>query len=119
MRQTYLHIKFNLYMNANKIYYSITEVAELLQVNPSLLRYWETEFSLLNPRKDPKGNRMYTQKDINIVKTIYYLVKTNGFTLEGAKKQLTENKQQLKTNLEIIEKLQSVKSKIKQLINKL
>ncbi|MCB9033816.1 MAG: MerR family transcriptional regulator [Chitinophagales bacterium] len=73
-----------------KLYYSISEVAKMLDVNTSLIRFWEKEFPSLKPRKTAKGNRLFTQKDIENLKLIYYLVKEKGFTLEGAKNKLKE-----------------------------
>jgi len=74
-----------------KVYYSIGEVAELMGVNPSLLRYWESEFEDLNVRKSKGGGRLYTKADIEKLKIIYHLVKEKGFTIEGAKLQLKNN----------------------------
>lgn len=71
-----------------KLYYSIKEVAEMLNVNASLLRYWESEFSQLRPRKTAGGSRAYTEKDIALLREIYRLTKECGFTLEGARQQL-------------------------------
>lgn len=71
-----------------KLFYTINEVAQMLNVNPSLLRYWETEFSMLKPYKNKKGTRRYTQGDIELLRRIYYLTKECGFTLDGAREQL-------------------------------
>ena len=71
-----------------KMYYSITEVAELLGLKPHILRYWETEFSILHPKKNRAGNRAYRKKDIEVVKLIKQLLYTEGFTIEGAKRQI-------------------------------
>jgi DNA-binding transcriptional MerR regulator len=73
-----------------KIYYSIPEVAEMFDVNASLLRFWEKEFPQLQPRKNSKGNRMYSKKDIELFKKIHELVRVQGFTLEGAKNALRQ-----------------------------
>ena len=75
----------------NKIYYSIGEVAKAFDVNASLIRFWEKEFDILQPKKNKKGNRLFTQKDLENLKTIYHLVKEKGYTLEGAKIELQEN----------------------------
>ncbi|MFM8596098.1 MAG: MerR family transcriptional regulator [Flavobacteriales bacterium] len=72
----------------SKLYYSIGEVAELLQVNASLLRFWEKEFNLSVSKKNKKGNRLYTAKEIEKIQRIYQFVKIEGYTLEGAKKAL-------------------------------
>ncbi|MBP6312838.1 MAG: MerR family transcriptional regulator [Flavobacteriales bacterium] len=71
-----------------KLYWSIGEVAEQLNVNTSLIRYWEKEFGSLRPKRTGKGDRLYTQKDIDHLQTIQHLVKEKGFTLQGAKDQL-------------------------------
>ena len=73
-----------------KIYFSISEVAEMFDVNASLLRFWEKEFPQLQPRKNSKGNRMYSKKDIELFKKIHELVRVQGFTLEGAKNALRQ-----------------------------
>lgn len=76
------------YTELTKLYYSIGEVSEMFKVSTSLLRYWETEFTMLRPQKNRKGDRKYTKKDIQKVEQIYDLVKKRGFTLSGAKKEL-------------------------------
>jgi DNA-binding transcriptional MerR regulator len=73
-----------------KLYYSIGEVAEMFDVNTSLIRFWEKEFSQLQPRKNSRGNRVYNKKDIELFKKIHHLVKEKGFTLEVAKNALRE-----------------------------
>lgn len=76
---------------ANKLYYSIGEVAEMFDVNTSLIRFWEKEFSIIKPSKNKKGNRLFTQKDIANFKRIFQLVKVEGYTLDGAKQKLKKN----------------------------
>ena len=103
-----------------KLYYSIGEVAALFNVNASLIRFWEKEFSTIQPKKNKKGNRLFTVKDIENFNKIYHLVKTNGYTLEGAKKALKEKdfsiEDSSKNNLDpIIEKLEQIKFKLNQL----
>ena len=73
-----------------KIYYSISEVAEMFDVNASLLRFWAKEFPQVQPRKNSKGNRIYSKKDIELFKKIHELVRVQGFTLEGAKNALRQ-----------------------------
>lgn len=92
-----------------KRYYSIGEVAEAFDVNTSLIRFWEKEFDVLKPKKNAKGNRKFTQEDIKNLEFIYHLVKERGFTLEGAKTHLKENKQKTLSRFEIIRKLETVK----------
>src|SRR3546814_5876450 len=76
----------------NKLYYSIGEVARIFDVNASLIRFWEKEFEILQPRKNKKGNRLFTQEDLENLKIIYHLVKEKGYTLQGAKEHLKSNK---------------------------
>lgn len=71
-----------------KLYYSIGEVAAIFSVNTSLIRFWEKEFDIIQPKKNKKGNRLFTVKDIEHFNKIYQLVKENGYTLDGAKKAL-------------------------------
>ena len=78
-----------------KRYYSIGEVADAFDVNPSLIRFWETEFSILNPKKNTKGNRKFTTKDIENLRHVYFLVKERGYTIDGAKTYIKEHKKNL------------------------
>ena len=93
----------------NKIFYSIGETAKMFNVTVSLLRFWEKEFSVLKPKKNKKGNRLFTKKDIENLKIIYHLVKERGFTLNGAKKKLKENKKDTIDNIKIVNKLKDIK----------
>jgi DNA-binding transcriptional MerR regulator len=74
-----------------KLYYTIGEVATMFDVNTSLIRFWEKEFTIIQPKKNKKGNRLFTPKDILNFNKIYNLVKVQGFTLEGAKNALKIN----------------------------
>lgn len=102
-----------------KRYYSIGEVADAFKVNASLIRFWEKEFDVIQPKKNAKGNRKFTQEDIKNLELIYHLVKERGFTLEGAKTHLKEEKQKTLSNFEIIRKLENVKAKLINLKNQL
>lgn len=95
-----------------KQYYSIGEVAELFDVNTSLIRFWEKEFDILKPKKNKKGNRLFTQKDLDNLFVIYHLVKERGFTLDGAKKKLRDNKDKTIQNIQIIKQLQEIRQKL-------
>ena len=75
-----------------KIYYSIGEVAAMFNVNKSLIRFWEKEFIIIKPKKNKKGNRYFTENDINNFKIIFHLVKERGYTLDGAKKNYVKTK---------------------------
>ena len=94
-----------------KIYFSIGEVSEMFQVNASLLRFWEKEFPQLQPRKNTRGNRMYSKKDIELFTQIHQLVREKGFTLEGAKNAL-KRKDDAVTKLVVVERLQLVRQKL-------
>jgi len=102
-----------------KRYYGIGEVAKAFNVNTSLIRFWEKEFDILKPKKNAKGNRKFTPEDIKNLKFIYHLVKERGFTLEGAKTHLKEEKKQSLDNFEIINKLEAVKNQLNKLKNNL
>ncbi len=95
-----------------KRYYKIGEVAKAFSVNTSLIRFWEKEFDVIKPKKNAKGNRKFTPEDIKNLKFIYHLVKEMGFTLEGAKTHLKEEKKQSLEKFEIIEKLESIKAQL-------
>ena len=92
-----------------KLYYSIGEVAKMFKVNTSLIRFWEKEFDIIKPKKNKKGNRFFTKKDIDNFHLIYHLVKEKGMTLSGAKKKLKENKEDTVENFEIINSLNTIK----------
>ena len=88
-----------------KLYYSIGEIAEAFDVNPSLIRFWEKEFEILKPKKNTKGTRKFTSQDIDKIELIHFLVKERGFTLEGAKKEIhsqNSNKHQIVRRLKSI-----------------
>jgi DNA-binding transcriptional MerR regulator len=93
-----------------KLYYSIGEVAEMLDVRVSTVRFWENEFDVLRPMKNKKGNRLFTQADIKNLKIIHHLVKDEGMTLSGAKKKLSEKWEETDYKFEINESLQKIKS---------
>ncbi len=93
-----------------KLYYTIGEVAEMFNVNPSLIRYWEKEFDIIKPKKNKKGNRFFTIDDIENFHVIYYLVKELGLTLKGAQKKLKENKEGTLNNFEVVKSLKEVRS---------
>ena len=82
----------------DKLYYTIGEVAAMFNVNASLIRYWEKEFTVIKPKKNKKGNRFFTKMDIENFHIIYHLVKERGMTLKGAKKKLRENKEDTVNN---------------------
>lgn len=95
-----------------KRYYGIGEVARAFDVNTSLIRFWEKEFDMIQPKKNAKGNRKFTPQDIKNLQLIYHLVKERGFTLEGAKTHLREERLKTLNNFEIIQKLEKVKAEL-------
>jgi len=97
-------------MQATKLYHSIGEVAKMFDVSTSLIRFWEKEFDILKPRKNKKGDRLFTQADIENLHIIYHLLKERGFTLEGARKKLKENKKDTIDNFKIIQSLTKIRS---------
>ena len=99
-----------------KLYYSIGEVAEMFKVNTSLIRFWKKEFDIIKPKKNKKGNRLFTQKDIDNFHIIYHLVKENGMTLKGAQKKMKENKEDTEHNFEIIKSLENIKGMLQDLV---
>jgi DNA-binding transcriptional MerR regulator len=104
-----------------KQYYTMSEVAERFDVSNSLIRYWENEIDILEPKKNRKGDRFFTKKDIENLKVIYHLVKERGYTLKGAQKKLKENKQDTIDNVEIVSKLKRVRGfleELKELLDK-
>jgi len=93
-----------------KLYYTIGEVAAMFEVNNSLIRFWEKEFDILQPKKNKKGNRLFTQADVDNLKIIYHLVKERGYTLQGAKSKLKDNKEDVLDNVVVIEKLEGIRA---------
>lgn len=102
-----------------KKYFSIGEVAGMLDVSTSLIRFWESEFDIIKPKKNRKGNRQFTREDIDNVKLIYHLVKEKGYTLQGAKDLLKNNEDDLKSKVEIIDSLKKVRSFLLNIKNKI
>lgn len=102
-----------------KRYYKIGEVAKAFNVNTSLIRFWEKEFDIIKPKKNAKGNRLFTQEDIKNFKLIFGLVKERGFTLEGAKQKLKQNPESIIHNQDIINRLESVKAELIKIKNQL
>ena len=102
-----------------KRYYSIGELAKAFNVNASLIRFWDKEFDVLKPKKNAKGNRMFTPDDVTNLQLIYHLVKERGFTLDGAKVHLKEGQKKTLDKFEIIRKLEAIKTNLINLKNEL
>lgn len=103
----------------DKLYYSISELSEYFDVAPSLLRYWESEFNSIKPKRNSKGTRFYTKKDIEEIRKIHLLVKEQGYTLQGAREQLKKNKQKVDSKGELLAKLEGLKEKLQKLKDQL
>ncbi|HEX8562512.1 MAG TPA: MerR family transcriptional regulator [Flavobacterium sp.] len=106
-------------LSPDKRYYSIGELARAFNVNASLIRFWDKEFDVLKPKKNAKGNRMFTPEDVKNLQLIYHLVKERGFTLEGAKTHLKEGQKKTLDKYEIISKLESIKTQLTNIKNAL
>ncbi len=99
----------------NKLYYSIKEVAGMLNVSESLLRYWESEFPTLRPKTNANRVRQYTMKDIELVRLIYNLVKVRGFKIAAAKKMLRQNREGAEQTQQILDTLIGVRDELKEI----
>ncbi len=95
-----------------KLYYSISEVAQMFDVNESLLRFWEKEFPQLEPKKGGRGVRQYRKEDIEVVKLIYHLVKERGMTIPGARQRIKDNKEATLQNFEVVERLKGIREEL-------
>jgi DNA-binding transcriptional MerR regulator len=93
-----------------KLYYQIGEVSEMFSEPVSTIRFWEKEFDVLRPKKNNKGNRLFMQEDIKNLRLIHHLLREKGMTLEGAKKQLKNNREETDYRLEIAENLRSIRA---------
>ena len=98
-----------------KIYYSMGEVAEMFDVNPSLLRYWEQEFDILKPHRNKKGNRLFTPKDVDNLRIIYHLVKERKMKIEVARKYIKDYRKEIDRDAEITEKLMNIRAMLLQI----
>lgn len=94
-----------------KLFYSISEVSEMFELNASTIRFWEKEFEVLKPNKNKKGNRLYTQKDIDNISRIVTLVKQQGFTIQGARDQLRQKSGQTQQQ-EVVDRLKQIKERL-------
>lgn len=109
----------HLNLSPDKRYYSIGELAKAFDVNASLIRFWDKEFDILKPKKNAKGNRMFTPEDVKNLQLIYHLVKERGFTLDGAKTHLKEGQKKTLDKFEIVNKLEAIKQQLTSIKNQL
>ena len=93
----------------SKMYYTMGEVAAIFDVNQSLIRFYEKEFDVLQPKKNKKGNRYFTPEDIEHLRIIFHLIREKGYTLNGAKEHLKKNMDESKENQRVIDALENIK----------
>ncbi len=101
--------------NLTKLYYTISDVSSMFGLNDSTLRYWETEFTQLHPKKNRKGDRRYTKEDIAIINKIYILLKEKAYTIKGAKEELKSMVKTERINKKLISKLKQIKNKLEKI----
>lgn len=101
-----------------KSYYKISEVAEILDIPASTLRFWEKKFTIIKPFRD-KGQRYYTPKDIETIKMIFFLVKEKGLKIEAAQQEIKKNRQGVDKRFEVVERLKSIRSELEMMLNAL
>ena len=102
-----------------KLYYSISEVSEILGVTQSNLRFWEKEFKQLKPKRNAKGTRFYTQDDIDVVKRIMFLVSAQRLTLEGAKRRLGQQRDVVQKQQVLADRLRKIRAELKAIATEL
>lgn len=102
-----------------KLFYSISEVAEMFSVNQSNLRFWEKEFKQLKPKRNDKGTRFYTPNDIQVIKQIIYLVNEQKLTLDGARRKLSQKKDAIAKQQEVVERLKALKQELNGILSAL
>ncbi|MBA3899861.1 MAG: MerR family transcriptional regulator [Bacteroidetes bacterium] len=104
--------------DTEKLFYTIGELSTMFNVKTSLIRFWEKEFDIIKPKKNNKGNRLFTKEDVNNFQTIFHLVKERGFTLQGAKTKLKGGQETL-DNVEVVQRLLSIKEQLLDLKNEI
>lgn len=100
----------------DKKYYKISEVAEILNIPTSTLRFWEKEFTIIKPKRNAKNTRFYTPKDIETIRMVYYLVKEKGLKLDAAQQEIKVNRHNVSQRFEIIERLKGVREQLKEML---
>ncbi|WP_118196707.1 MerR family transcriptional regulator [Albibacterium indicum] len=93
-----------------KMYYTMGEVTAMFNVAPSQIRFYEKEFSILQPKKNKKGNRLFREEDISNLKIIFSLIKEKGYTLQGARDYLKSNKKEANNTQSVIDSLERIKA---------
>ena len=105
--------------NNEKLYYSIGEVSKMLEISTSKIRFWEKEFESINPKKNKKGNRVFTKKDLEKLTLIQHLLKEKKYTIDGAKKKMRRNPKKTETHHKVIENLKKIKEELIEIRNNL
>lgn len=103
----------------NKKYYRISEVAELLGLPASTLRFWESQFTIVKPHRNDKGTRFYTPKDIETIRMVHYLVKEKGLKLDAAQEQLRHNHTGVSRRFQAIERLRTIRATLQEMLDSL
>ena len=101
----------------NKKYYKISEVADILNVPASTLRFWEKEFTIIKPKRNAKNTRFYTPSDIETIRMVYYLVKEKGLKLDAAQQQIKVNRKNVSQRAEIIDRLKDVRGRLQDMLD--
>ena len=99
----------------SKLYYSISEVSDMFRVNTSLIRFWEKEFDIIKPRKSAKGNRLFTQQDIDNIALVHHYVKERRLTLEGARQKIKQNRDDAEHTFQIVQSLKKIRAMLVEL----
>ena len=105
--------------NLSKKYYKISEVAELIGLPPSTLRFWERKFTIIKPHRNDSGTRFYTESDIEKIRLVAFLVKEKGMKLEAAEQQIRHNHSGISRKVEAIEHLKQIRLKLKTMLDAL
>lgn len=103
----------------DKKYYRIREVAEIVELPASTLRFWETQFTIIKPTRSPKGTRLYTAEDVEIIRMIKYLVKDKGLKLDAAQEQIRQNRANISRRHQAVLRLENVKDRLTDLLHAL
>ncbi|WP_297066727.1 MerR family transcriptional regulator [uncultured Duncaniella sp.] len=103
----------------SKKYYKISEVSEMLGLPMSTLRFWENHFPAINPRRNDRGTRFYTPRDIEVIRMIAYLVKDKGMKLEAAQEELRRNRDGVVKKFETVEKLKKIRATLQEMLDSL
>ena len=103
--------------NLNKKFYRISEVADILEMPASTLRFWEKEFTIIKPKRNSKNTRFYTPEDVETIKMVYYLVKEKGLKLDAAQQQIRVNRHNVSQRSEVINRLKSVRNQLQDMLD--